>query len=44
MKLGHVAINVQDLDQGLAFYVEWFDFDVIQRWNEPRQYFRNLLS
>lgn len=39
MKLDHVAINVQDLDQSLAFYVEWFDFDVIQRWKEPRQAF-----
>jgi len=39
MKLDHVAINVRDLDQSLAFYVEWFEFDVIQRWQEPRQAF-----
>ena len=39
MQLDHIGINVRDLDQTLAFYCDWFGFEVFQRWEQPRQAF-----
>ncbi len=35
----HVGINVADLDASIAFLKAMFDFDVIQKWDSPRQAF-----
>lgn len=38
-QLDHIGLNVQNLDQSLAFYQELFGFTVIERWDEPKQAF-----
>ena len=35
----HVGLNVADLDASIAFLKAMFDFDVIQKWDSPRQAF-----
>lgn len=38
-RFDHVGINVADLDASIAFLKAMFDFDVIQKWDTPRQAF-----
>lgn len=38
-RFDHVGLNVTDLDASIAFLKEMFDFDVIQRWDNPKQAF-----
>ncbi|HQL09030.1 MAG TPA: VOC family protein, partial [Lentisphaeria bacterium] len=38
-RFDHVGLNVQDLDATIAFLKAMFDFDVIQRWDHPKQAF-----
>jgi catechol 2,3-dioxygenase-like lactoylglutathione lyase family enzyme len=38
-RFDHVGINVADLDASIAFLKAMFDFDVIQKWDSPRQAF-----
>ena len=38
-KIDHVALNVRDLDQSIAFYAEMFGFKLIRRWDAARQAF-----
>lgn len=39
MRFDHVGINVRDLDEAVAFYRDFFGFDLIERWDSPRQAF-----
>lgn len=38
-RFDHVGLNVIDLDKTLSFLQEMFDFEVIERWDTPRQAF-----
>ena len=38
-RFDHVGLNVADLDASIAFLKAMFDFDVIQKWDSPRQAF-----
>ena len=38
-RFDHVGLNVIDLDASIAFLKEMFGFEVIQRWDSPRQAF-----
>lgn len=38
-RFDHVSLNVKDLDASIAFLKAMFDFNVIQRWDTPRQAF-----
>ena len=38
-RFDHVGLNVIDLDASIAFLKEMFRFEVIQRWDSPRQAF-----
>jgi catechol 2,3-dioxygenase-like lactoylglutathione lyase family enzyme len=35
----HVGLNVVDLDESIAFFTAMFGFEVIQKWDSPRQAF-----
>lgn len=39
MRFDHIGINVRDLDESVAFYRDFFGFDLIERWDSPRQAF-----
>jgi len=38
-RFDHVGLNVKDLDASIAFLKAMFSFDVIQRWDSPKQAF-----
>ena len=38
-RFDHVGLNVKDLDASIAFLKAMFDFDVLQRWDSPKQAF-----
>jgi len=38
-RFDHVGLNVIDLDASIAFLKAMFGFEIIQRWEEPRQAF-----
>ena len=38
-RFDHVGLNVIDLDVSIAFLTAMFGFELIQRWEEPRQAF-----
>lgn len=38
-RFDHVGLNVKDLDATIVFLKAMFDFDVIQRWDNPKQAF-----
>ena len=38
-RVDHIGLNVTDLDAEIDFLREMFGFDVIQRWDAPRQAF-----
>lgn len=38
-RVDHVGLNVDDLDETIAFLQEMFGFEVLQRWDSPRQAF-----
>jgi catechol 2,3-dioxygenase-like lactoylglutathione lyase family enzyme len=38
-RFDHVGLTVADLDAGIAFLGEMFGFEVIRRWDAPRQAF-----
>jgi len=38
-RFDHVGLNVVDLEASIAFLKEMFGFEVIQRWDSPRQAF-----
>lgn len=38
-RFDHVGLNVINLDTSIAFLKEMFGFEVIQRWDSPRQAF-----
>ncbi len=38
-RIDHVGLNVRNLDESIGFYQQLFDFDVIEKWDSPRQAF-----
>ena len=38
-RIDHIGLNVQNLDESIEFYRSIFDFDVIEKWDNPRQAF-----
>lgn len=38
-RFDHVGLNVKDLDETIAFLKAMFGFDIIQRWDAPKQAF-----
>jgi catechol 2,3-dioxygenase-like lactoylglutathione lyase family enzyme len=38
-RFDHVGLNVKDLDASISFLKEMFGFEVIQRWDSPKQAF-----
>ena len=38
-RIDHVGLNVQDLDESVEFYQQLFGFEVIEKWDSPRQAF-----
>jgi catechol 2,3-dioxygenase-like lactoylglutathione lyase family enzyme len=38
-RFDHIGLNVTDLDASIAFLKAMFDFNVIQRWDNPKQAF-----
>lgn len=38
-KFDHVGLNVRDLDEAIGFCREAFGFELLQRWEQPRQAF-----
>lgn len=38
-RFDHVGLNVKDLDESIVFLNAMFGFDVIQRWEAPKQAF-----
>lgn len=38
-RFDHVGLNVKDLDESIAFFKAMFGFDVIHRWDNPKQAF-----
>ena len=38
-RFDHVGMNVKNLDESIAFLKAMFDFNVIQKWDDPKQAF-----
>ena len=38
-RFDHIGLNVSDLDSSISFLKAMFDFDLLQRWDSPRQAF-----
>ena len=38
-RFDHVGLNVKNLDESITFLKQMFDFDVIERWDTPKQAF-----
>jgi catechol 2,3-dioxygenase-like lactoylglutathione lyase family enzyme len=39
MRLDHIGLNVNDLQESIDFYGQWFGLQVIERWDSPKQAF-----
>lgn len=39
MRFDHIGINVKELDGSISFYRNFFGFDLIEKWDSPKQAF-----
>lgn len=42
MQPDHIGLNVHELDESIRFYCDWLGFELLQRWDSPRQAFVKL--
>lgn len=38
-QIDHIGLNVLDLQESIDFYRDFFGFDLIEKWDEPKQAF-----
>lgn len=38
-KIDHVALNVSNLEESILFYEDFFGFEIIEQWDDPKQAF-----
>ncbi len=38
-RIDHIGLNVRNLDESIGFYRDFFGFDLIEEWDDPKQAF-----